>query len=170
MFILDSWGFWSVSDIKTSSCCLNSLIRIWNYSPNNNVAVKQWSCSILRAIILEAPSITFAAFGWIWAENAALDISESILLLLPAVTLSVNISDLVPLTVINDQDITLPITWTEMAISGVFLQIIVIIHFCCLLWSSRCFCVTEHLSDWMDQTVDIGLYSHTHTSARKSCT
>lgn len=41
--------------------------------------------------------ISFAAFDWIWAESTALNTSQFILLLVSAVTPSINTRDLIPL-------------------------------------------------------------------------
>lgn len=58
-------------------------------------------------------SSCFAAFVWIWAQRIALCTSEFILLLLFAVTLSINTSDLVPLAAIYGHAIALPPCLTD---------------------------------------------------------
>lgn len=51
-------------------------------------------------------AISFAAFGWVWAEIVALYTSEFILILLSAVITSINTSDRIPLAAMHSLAIT----------------------------------------------------------------
>lgn len=54
-------------------------------------------------------SVYCSGFGWIWADSLALHMSEFILLLISAVTLSMNIREPNPLAAIHAHTTTLPL-------------------------------------------------------------
>ena len=64
--------------------------------------------SMFQVIVHLHCPMSSEAFGWIWADNIAWNTSEFILLLLSAVTSSINTREPVPLAAIHAHTITLP--------------------------------------------------------------
>ena len=100
--------------LQQVKCMLNRIQVRWLTWPFYNIPLclkKPFGCfrSMLRVICtVKRRPMSSEAFGWIWADNIARNTSEFILLLLSAVTSSINTREPVPLAAIHAHAMILP--------------------------------------------------------------
>ncbi len=103
--------------LQQVKCMLNRIQVRWLTWPLHNSPLLSLQklfgcfCSMLGSLSIctvKRRPMSSEAFGWIWADNIARNTSEFILLLLSAVTSSINTREPVPLAAIHAHAMTLP--------------------------------------------------------------
>ncbi len=105
-FVFSKWNACSIG--FRSGDWLGHCITVHFFSFKNSLVAFAVCFGSLSICTVKRHPMSSEAFGWIWADNIARNTSEFILLLLSAVTSSINTREPVPLAAIHAHAMTLP--------------------------------------------------------------